>query len=247
MLQWQHGGPTPVKDILDVIFQRRAVKLFEPVVIAQGPRERILNAARHAPSSFNLQPYKLYWVESAAKKAAVAKLCLEQVPAETASALVVVVADIGSMPATTQGQLEWMRGSDFAASKIRDYERTAKIGRILFMPGPFGIFAAVKRALFWLLNLWQTSGMPPLSRQDLFKWATKSTSLACQNLMLAAEALGFNTCPMEGFDRRRLSHYLGLSAQHHEIVMVIAIGKKSDSYVELPQWRRPLDATVTVL
>ncbi len=37
-------------------------------------------------------PYKLYWVESAAKKAAVAKLCLEQAPAETASALVAVVA-----------------------------------------------------------------------------------------------------------------------------------------------------------
>lgn len=234
-------------DILDVIFQRRAVKLFEPVVIAQAPRERILNAARHAPSSFNLQPYKLYWVESEAKKAAVAKLCLEQVPAETASALVVVIADIGSMPETTQSQLKWMRGSNFAESKIRDYERTARIGRILFMRGPFGIFAVVKRALFWILNLFQTIGMPPLCRRDLFKWATKSASLACQNLMLAAEALGFNTCPMEGFDRRRLSQYLGLSAQDHEIVMVIAIGKKSPAYVEPPQWRRPLDATGTVL
>ncbi len=236
-----------MKDILDVIFQRRAVKLFEPVVIAQRLRERILNAARHAPSSFNVQPYRLYWVESAAKKAAVAKLCLQQAPAETASALVVVVADIGSMVATTQGQLEWMRRSNFAESKIRDYERTARIGRILFMPGPFGIFNIVKGALFRLLNLWQTSGMPPLSRQDLLKWATKSTSLACQNLMLAAEALGFNTCPMEGFDRRRLSQYLGLCARHHDIVMVIAIGKKSHAYIEPPQWRRPLEATVTVL
>ena len=234
-------------DILDVILQRRAVKLFEPVVIDQGPREQILNAARHAPSSFNLQPYKLYWVESAAKKAAVAKLCFRQAPAETASALVVAAADIGSMRATTQSQAEWMRRSNFAEAKIRDYERTAKIGRILFMPGPFGIFTLVKRTLFRLLNLWKTIGMPPLSRQDLFKWATKSTSLACQNLMLAAEALGFNTCPMEGFDGRRLSRYLGLSGRYHEIVMVIAIGKKSQGYVEPPQWRRPLDGTVTVL
>jgi len=236
-----------VNDILDAIFQRRAVKLFEPVAIAQSSRERILDAARHAPSSFNSQPYKLYWVESAAKRAAVAKLCLAQAPAETASALVVVVADIGSMPATTQGQLEWMRRNNFAESKIRDYRRTARIGRILFMPGPFGIFAAVKRTLFWLLNRIRTSGMPPLSRQDLFKWATRSTSLACQNLMLAAEALGFNTCPMEGFDRRRLSQYLGLSGRYHEIVMVIAIGRKSPAYRQPPQWRRPLDATVSVL
>ena len=184
---------------------------------------------------------------SAAKKAEVAKLCLGQKPAETASALVVAVADLGALSATAQGQLEWMRRSNFTEEKIRDYERNAKIGRILFMPGPFGMFAAIKRALFRLLNLRMVIGMPPLSRQDLFKWATKSTSLACQNLMIAAEALGMNTCPMEGFDRRRLSQYLGLSGRRHEIVMVIAIGKKSPAHNEPPQWRRPLEATVAVL
>jgi nitroreductase len=236
-----------MNETLDAILQRRAVKLFEPVEISEGLREQILNAARHAPSSFNLQPYKFYWVRSAAKKVAVAKLCLGQKPAETASALVVAVADLGSLSATTQAQLEWMRRSNFTKEKIRDYERTAKIGRILFMPGPFGMFAAIKRALFWLLNLRKVLGMPPLSRQDLFKWATKSTALACQNLMIAAETLGMNTCPMEGFDGRRLSQYLGLSGRHHEIVMVIAIGKKSCAHNESPQWRRPLHATVTVL
>ena len=232
---------------LDAIFQRRAVKVFEPVEISEELREQILNAARHAPSSFNSQPYKFYWVGSAARKAAVAKLCLGQKPAETASALVVAVADLGSLSATAQGQLEWMRRSNFAEEKIRNYERTAKIGRVLFMPGPFGMFAAIKRALFRLLNLRMVIGMPPLSRQDLFKWATKSTSLACENLMIAAEALGLNTCPMEGFDGHRLSKFLGLSARYHEIVMVIAIGKKSDAVVIEPQWRRPLDAAVTVL
>ncbi|HEV2173426.1 MAG TPA: nitroreductase family protein, partial [Nitrospira sp.] len=75
----------------------------------------------------------------------------------------------------------------------------------------------------------------------------KGTSLACQNLMIAAEALGLNTCPMEGFDGRRLSKYLGLSRRSHQIAMVIAVGKKSNAYVEKPQWRRPLDATVTIL
>ena len=184
-----------MNEALDAIFQRRAVKVFEPVEISEGLREQILNAARHAPSSFNSQPYKFYWAGSAPQKAVVAKLCLGQKPAETAS----------------------------------------------------GMFAAIKRALFRLLNLRKVIGMPPLSRQDLFKWATKSTSLACQNLMIAAEALGMNTCPMEGFDGRRLSRYLGLSGRHHEIVMVIAIGKKSRAHNEPPQWRRPLDATVTIL
>jgi nitroreductase len=189
----------------------------------------------------------LYWVRSAAKKAEVAKLCLGQKPAETASALVVAVADLGSLSATSQGQLEWMRRSNFTREELCDYERKAKFGRILFNPGPFGSFAAIKRAFFRLLNLRMVIGMPPLSRQDLFKWATKSTSLACQNLMIAAEALGMNTCPMEGFDGRRLSRYLGLSGRRHEIVMVIAVGKKSRAHSEPPQWRKPLDAMVTVL
>lgn len=233
---------------LEAMFKRRAVKVFEPIEIPEGVREQILNAARHAPSSFNMQPYRFYWIGTANKKTAVAKLCLGQMPAETASALVVAVADIGSLAATSQAQVEWMRSrSEFSEAKIRDYELKAKIGRILFMPGPFGIFGAVKWGVFWLLNLWKVMGMPPVSRQDVFKWATKSTSLACENLMIAAEALGMNTCPMEGFDGRRLLKYLGLSARYHEIVMVIAMGKKSQTYIEPPQWRRPLHATVSVL
>ena len=233
--------------ILKAIFQRRAVKVFDPVEIPGELREQILDAARHAPSSFNSQPYRFFWVQSAVKKDAVAKLCLGQKPAETASALVVAVADLGSLSATSHSQLEWMRRSNFSEEKILEFERKAKIGRILFMPGPFGTFAAIKRAVFDLLSLRMVVGRPPLSRQDLFKWATKSTSLACQNLMIAAEALGINTCPMEGFDSRRLSKFLGLPRRHNEIVMVIAIGRKSRLYKEAPQWRRPLDRTVTVL
>src|SRR5689334_5941431 len=151
------------------------------------------------------------------------------------------------MAATTEAKVERRRRSGFSHAKVRDYELTAKIVRILFMPGPFGIFGAVKWAIFRLVNLWKTMGMPPVFRQDVLKWATKSTSLACENLMIAAEALGLNTCPMEGFDGRRLCKFLGLSTRHHEIVMVIAIGKKSRAYVGPPQWRRSLDATVTVL
>lgn len=236
-----------VSDVLAAMLRRQAVKVFEPVVISPALREQILNAARYAPSSFNSQPYKLFWVESPARKAAVAKLCLAQMPAQTASALVVAVADIGSLSATSQSHLEWMRRNGCSDDKLRDHERTAKLGRIIFMAGPFGIFGALKWSIFRLLNVWRVMGMPPVSRQSQLKWATKSTSLACENLMIAAEALGLNTCPMEGFDGRRLSRFLGLAPSYHEIVMVIAIGKKSRNYVEPPQWRRPLAATVTIL
>src|SRR5215469_6045884 len=236
-----------MSELLEPILKRRAVKVFEAVEIPAEVREAILDAARRAPSSFNMQPYRFYWVESEERRREVARLCMGQKPAATASALVVVVADIGGLRATSEGQLEWMRRSGFSDEKVRDYERTSKIGRIIFMSGPLGIFGALKWMLFRLVHVWKVMGMPPVFRGDVLKWAVKSTSLACENLMIAAEALGLNTCPMEGFDGRRLGKFLGLSTRHHEIVMVIAIGKKSPSYMGPPQWRRPLDATVTVL
>jgi nitroreductase len=232
---------------LDAIFCRRAVKSFDPVEIPLTLRNRILDAARFAPSSFNTQPYRLYWIESPAQRTIAAHLCLAQTPAATASALVVAVADIGSLRSTSQLYLDWMRSTGASAEKLRDYERKAKLGRVIFMLGPFGLFGAFKWCLFRILHFWKTIGTPPVFRHDLFKWATKSTSLACENLMIAVEALGLNTCPMEGFDAHRLSRFLGLSPSFHEIVMVIAIGKKSAAHVDQPQWRRPLEATVTVL
>ena len=238
---------TTTTDPLAAIFSRRAIKAFDPVDIPPALREQLLDAARLAPSSFNSQPYRLYWIESPAQRAVAAQLCMGQGPAATASALVVAVADIGSLRNTSQLQLQWMRQSGFPEEKIRDYARNAKIGHILFMPGPCNLFAAVKWLLFRALNLFKTISMPPLTRAGIFKWATKSTALACQNLMIAAESLGLNTCPMEGFDGRRLSKFLGLSSRHHEIVMVIAIGKKSSAHQCHPQWRRPLESTVTIL
>jgi len=172
---------------------------------------------------------------------------MSQSAAQTASALVVAVADLGASKATTEGQLRWMRENGFAESKIREFERKAKLAKWFYVQGWFNVLGAVKWLALKLIHLRKIIGMAPVTRQGLFKWATKSTALACENLMIAAEALGFNTCPMEGFDGVRLSKFLGLSRKYHEIVMVIAIGKKSATYKEQPQWRRPLEGTVTVL
>src|SRR5260221_5156927 len=93
-------------EILETLFRRRAVKAFEPVEIQQIVREQILDAARHAPSSFNSEPHRFFWVESPPGKATAAKLCLGQLPAATASALVVAVAGIRSLAASSEVQVE---------------------------------------------------------------------------------------------------------------------------------------------
>ncbi|MFZ3332938.1 MAG: nitroreductase family protein [Candidatus Acidiferrales bacterium] len=234
-------------DVLETICHRRAVKVFEPIPIPPATRDQILDAACLAPSSFNIQPYRFYWLSTPEVRNEAAELCFGQSPAATASALIVAVADIGSWKSTSAGELAWMRTASFSKKKIAEYERRAKFGKWFFIQGWFGIFGAIKWIILRLLHFWKTGGTLPVGRQGMFKWATKSAALACQNLMIAAQALGLNTCPMEGFDSRRLAKLLKLSRKNHEIVMVIAIGKKSAAHEDRPQWRRPLSETVQVL
>jgi len=233
--------------ILSVILGRRATKVFDPLEISSEIRDEILRAATLAPSSFNMQPYRFYWIDSPTRKKDAARLCMNQKPADTASALIVAVADIGSWQSTTESHLDFVRHSGMSEKKIADFEHKAKFVKWFFIQGWFNVFGGAKWALCRAINLWKVMGMPPVSRQGLFKWAYKNTALACENLMIAAEALGWSTCPMDGFDGTRLAKFLGLSSRYHEIVMVIAIGKKSARNIDPPQWRRPLEATVTVL
>ena len=236
-----------MRHLLEAILRRRAVRAFDPVHFSPELRGQILDAARSAPSSFNMQPYKLIWVESPDPLKQAAHLCMSQPPAETASALVVAVADIGSWRSTLESHLEWMRATGFSPEKISEQEKKAGFAKWFFLQGWFGFFGVLKWLTLRIVHSWKIIGSLPVARQGLFKWATKSTALACENLMIAAEALGLNTCPMEGFDGRRLAKFLNLSPRYHEIVMVIAIGKKSARHNDQPQWRRPRGATVSFL
>ena len=232
---------------LEAILKRRAIRAFDPTEVPAAARDQILRAACAAPSSFNSQPYSLIWIESRGAKEKAAELCMSQSAAVTAPVLVVAVADLGLWKATSEGQLRWMRETGFGEDKIREYEKKAKFAKWFYVQGWFNVIGAAKWTVLKAIHPWKIIGMAPASRQGLFKWATKSTALACANLMIAAEALGLNTCPMEGFDGARLGKFLGLSRRTQEIVMVIAIGKKSATHVDRPQWRRPREATVTTL
>ena len=66
--------------------------------------------------------------------------------------------------------------------------------------------------------------------------AHKSTALACENLMLSLRAFGYDSCPMEGIDSRRIKTLLGLK-KPAEISMVISAGKRAENGVYGKQFR----------
>lgn len=54
--------------------------------------------------------------------------------------------------------------------------------------------------------------------------AMRSCGIAAQTLMLAAKAMGYDTCPMDGFDFDAVARLIHLPADH-VIAMFVAVGK----------------------
>lgn len=52
----------------------------------------------------------------------------------------------------------------------------------------------------------------------------RSGGIAAQTIMLAAKAMGYDTCPMIGFDPVEVARIIGLPAEH-DIAVAIAVGK----------------------
>jgi nitroreductase len=56
--------------------------------------------------------------------------------------------------------------------------------------------------------------------------AMRSCGIAAQSMMLTAKAMGYDTCPMIGFDTEKVAEQINLPAGH-VIVMMITIGKSA--------------------
>jgi len=56
--------------------------------------------------------------------------------------------------------------------------------------------------------------------------AMRSCGLAAMTIMLAAKELGYDTCPMDGFDFDAVGQLINLPADH-AIAMFVAVGKKA--------------------
>lgn len=63
--------------------------------------------------------------------------------------------------------------------------------------------------------------------------AMRSCGIAAQTLMLAAKALGYDSCPMDGFDFEAVGKLIGLP-ENHVISLCVAIGKGTKA-----AWPRP--------
>jgi nitroreductase len=212
-----------------VVRSRRSVRVYTEDPIPEDVMRKCLHLALLAPNSSNLQPWEFYWVRNADKKKQLVQFCLNQPAAATAQELVVCVARLDTWKRNRKLMLELL---DKSAERIPDamqwYYR--KVVPLAYGHGPFYLFAPLKKLLMNLMAIRKPFTRAPASKSDMRVWAHKSTALACQTLMLALRAYGFDSCPMEGMDATRIRKLLGLPRQA-EICMVISAGKRADNGV----------------
>lgn len=219
-----------------VVRRRRSIRRFTDEPLSEGDMRDVLDAALLAPNSSNLQAFEFYWVRSTEKKRALVEACLSQSAARTARELVVCVARWDQWNETRAEYFAWLKTQPRIPKPVMLYYESA--AKVLYGLGPLGIGGAVRAASAALVGAFRAVPRAPFSEEDMRLWAVKSAALACENLMLAATAKGFDTCAMEGMDPVRVGRIVGLEGAKWDIPMVIALGHRSERAIWATQWRR---------
>jgi len=218
-----------------VIDSRRSVRVFDGSPIPEEVVDRCLSNALLAPNSSNLQPWEFYWVRSEDKRKALVRACFSQIAAKKAAELIVVVARTKTWKAHAREMHDLFvkLGKGVPKSALTYYGRLAPAA---YAQGPLGLFGLLKRIIYAVRGLTGPTLREPVTRAQLRTWAVKTTALAAENIMLSFRALGYDSCPMEGYDSRRIRKLLGL-ARDAAVVMVIAAGRRAPGGIYGPRIR----------
>jgi len=212
-------------EFIKTVESRRSVRVFTEEGVNHKDMEHCLELALLAPNSSNLQPWEFYWVKSEEKKVKLKSYCLNQPAAATAQELIVCVARTDTWRKNNQRMLEFFKNTSERVPKsaLQYYK---KLVPIVYNQGLFGSLSWIKKVIVFFMGLKRPTPRQPTSFSDMRVWAHKSAALGCENLMLALRAFGYDSCPMEGMDSKRIQRLLELP-KRAEICMVISAGKRA--------------------
>jgi nitroreductase len=223
--------------------KRRAVKDFIPTQVGDEIIREILEESLLAPSSANAQPYEIHWIKSAELKKQVAAACNGQRAAHQASTLFVIVSSTGIAKKSLAKYAEHTNQSTELSEKSKAFhlDIVKKMSGFLKV-APLVIWTPLLGFFSWFVP---SLSIIPFGALGVRHWTAKNSVFAAQNLLLAAVAKGYDTCPMEGFNAAKIASLLKLP-YGSVIPVVIAFGRKSaDARVE-SQWRREFDDAVKI-
>lgn len=177
----------------NVVARRRATPAFRKDPVPDDLLQQALELGTFAPSGYNLQPWRFVVVRDPEIKRRLRAAAYGQEKVEKAP---VVIVACGDTAAWREHDLERALADGRATGSIPD-DKTAS-----------GIRQSVNGFL---------------GKTDLAVWVTRQTMIAFSFLMLAAESLGLDTAPMEGFDEAMTRSVLGIP-DTARVVALLALG-----------------------
>jgi nitroreductase len=220
-----------------VIRSRRSVRKFTGEAIPEEVVKACIEWGTLAPNSSNLQTWMFHWVRDEGLKKQLGPACLGQNAAKTASDIIAVTVRPSIWRKHARWNLEHFPRKPMPKIVEQYY---SKLTYLLYGTGPFGILAPLKWLFLTAVGLRTAIIREPLTPIGRRLWAVKTAALACENIMLGFRAHGYDTCPMEGYDRNRVRRILKLPRDQY-IVMLIAAGVASPEGVYHEQYRLPTD------
>lgn len=229
-----------------IVETRRSVRIYDAqAAFDHKAVSRSLERAVLAPNSSNLQLWEFYRIKSPEMLKKAHPLCLGQSAAKTANEIVAIVcrpdlwrerrdkvfAEIEptlSKPLTDKDK----RAVQYYQSQIP----------ILYSWEPTGIWGGIKKMLMFFMAF-NKPFVRYGSASDIRVMVHKSAALAAQTFMLSMTAEGYDTCPMEGFDEKRMKKLLGLPWRS-EICMLVSCGKGTPEGIYSERYRVPNEEVI---
>lgn len=184
-------------DFKSIVLERRSIREYDPSVkISKEEMCEMINIATRAPSSVNLQPWRIVIVESDEGKETLRPFMrFNKKQNDTSSAMLLIFGD-----------MECYR----LAETI--YDQAVKDGH---MPQEVR-----DKQVSSIVPLYQS-----LSREKMNEIIKIDSSLMAMQLMLVARSYGYDTNPIGGYIEENLVETFGLDSNRYVPVLIIAIGK----------------------
>ena len=191
------------KPLSEVIAERRATPSFEHVPIHAADLERIIRAGLEAPSGYNLQPWRFVVVRDGTQKKKLSQAAFGQLKIAEASTVIVAMGDPkGWQNGDLDEMLQQAAQNGFGGPQEHDGMRRNITGFLGSTPGSAG-------------------GLAP--SYDL--WVNRQVMIALTTMMWMAEAIGYDTAPMEGFEEDKVKALLHVP-DRVRIVALLGIGRR---------------------
>lgn len=230
----------------EILHYRRSVRHYKKLPIDSDKVKHCIELATLAPNSSNLQLWEFYHVTNPEILKKLAAACLGQQAATTAQQMVVFVTrqDLHRKRAKEMLTLETQnvqKNSPTEKQEKRIKTWNMYYGKVIpFLYIRFlGIFGIFRKIMVNLIGLFRAITYQ-VSENDVRVVVHKTCALAAQTFMLAMADEKYDTCPMEGFDNRKVKNILNLPFGA-EINMVVSCGIREENGVWGDRMRVPFE------